>query len=67
MTAKEFVKNRLPNAKAEKHIEGMITGLIKPYYLIRDGNSHMYLSSGKTKSNAWVKAKQHLINQEKNK
>jgi hypothetical protein len=67
MTAKEFVKDRFPNAKAEKHIEGMIMGLIKPYYLIRGGRSYMYLSSGKTASNAWVKAKEHIINQEKNK
>ena len=45
MTAKEFVKNKLPNARAERHVEGRIAG--KPYWLIRDGKNTMY--AGKQK------------------
>jgi hypothetical protein len=59
MTAKEYVKNKLPNARAERHVEGRIIG--KPYWLIRDGMNTMYLASGKTESNAWVNAKKILM------
>lgn len=57
MTAKEFVKNKMPNAKAERHVRGMIKGLQEVYWLIRDGNHTMYFAIGKTESNAWVEAK----------
>lgn len=59
MTAKEYVKNKMPNAKAERHVEGRIVG--KPYWLIRDGNKTMYFAIGKTESNAWVNAKNKLL------
>lgn len=61
MTAKEFVKNILPKANAEKHKSGMIKGLQETYWLIRDGNSYFYLASGKSESNAWVNAKKNLL------
>lgn len=58
MTAKEYVKTIIPNAHAERHIEGRISGI--PYWLIRDGRNTMYLAVGKTESNAWVNAKNKL-------
>jgi hypothetical protein len=61
MTAKEFVKEILPKAKAERHVEGRIKGLQKPYWLIRNGRETMYISSGTSESNAWVNAKKFLI------
>jgi hypothetical protein len=66
MTAKEFVKNLMPNAKSEKHKSGMIKGLQETYWLIRDGNNYFYFSIGKTESNAWVNAKKKLINKKNN-
>jgi hypothetical protein len=62
MTAKEYVKSKMPNARAERHVEGQIIG--KPYWLIRDGRNTMYFASGKTESNAWVEAKKRLIEQQ---
>lgn len=59
MTPKEFVQNKMPNAKAERHIEGKIVG--KPYWLIRDGKHTMYLASGKTQAEAWKNAKNRII------
>jgi len=64
MTAKEFVKEKFPNARAERHVEGRIKGLQKPYWLIRDGRNTMYMASGKTESNAWVNAKKMIIQKE---
>lgn len=61
MTAKEFVKNKFPNAESERHLEGRIKGMKTPYYLIRIGRNVMYLASGKTESNAWVNAKKKII------
>lgn len=60
MTAKEFVKSKMPNAKSERHVEGRVCG--KPYWLIRNGREYMYFASGKTESNAWVNAKKKLLN-----
>ncbi len=65
MTAKEFVKSRLPKAKAERHVQGRIKGMQTVYHLIRDGRNYMYIASGKTESNAWVNAKKFIINREK--
>jgi hypothetical protein len=65
MTAKEFVKERFPNARAERHLRGMIKGMQEVYYLIRDGRNTMYMASGKTESNAWVNAKKAIIEREK--
>jgi hypothetical protein len=59
MSAKEFVQNKMPKAKAERHVEGKIVG--KPYWLIRDGKNTMYLASGKTQAEAWTNAKNRII------
>lgn len=61
MTAKEYVRSKLPHARAERHIEGRIVGV--PYWLIRDGRNTMYLAIGKTESNAWMNAKKWLMKQ----
>lgn len=66
MTAKEFVKQHMPNARSERHVQGMIKGLNKPYWLIRNGRETMYfVSSDKSESNAWVKAKERILEQQK--
>jgi len=62
MTAKEFVKSRMPKARSERHVKGMIKGMQEVYWLIRDGRENMYFSCGKTESNAWVEAKKKLNN-----
>jgi len=59
MTAKEYVRSKMPHAMAERHVEGRIVG--KPYWLIRDGRNTMYFAVGKTESNAWVEAKNKLM------
>ena len=64
MTAKEFVKERYPNARAERHVRGMIKGVQDVYYLIRDGRNTMYMASGKSESNAWVNAKKDILERE---
>jgi hypothetical protein len=65
MTAKEFVKSKMPNARAERHVRGMIKGMQEVYWLIRDGRQTMYFASGKSESNAWVEAKKRIIENEK--
>lgn len=67
MTAKEFVKSKYPKAKAERQVKGMIKGLQEVYWLIRDGREYMYMASGKTESNAWVNAKNSILESEKKK
>lgn len=64
MTAKEFVKSKMPNARAERHVRGMIKGMQEVYWLIRDGRQTMYFASGKSESNAWVEAKKRIIENE---
>ena len=64
MTAKEFVKERYPNARAERQVRGMIKGMLEVYYLIRDGRNTMYIASGKSESNAWVNAKKNILERE---
>ena len=64
MTAKEFVKERYPNAMAERQVRGMIKGMQEVYYLIRDGRNTMYMASGKSESNAWVNAKKYILERE---
>lgn len=64
MTAKEFVKERIPNARSERQVSGMIKGMQEVYYLIRDGRNTMYIASGKTESNAWVNAKKFILSKE---
>lgn len=63
MTAKEYVKSVYPKARKERHT----TGTNETYYLIRNGNEFMYIADGKTESKAWVKAKEIIINNLKNK
>ena len=63
MTAKEFVKSKMPNAKVEKQK----TNGSRDYFLIRDGKSTMYFSSGETESKAWKEAKERIIESENNK
>lgn len=65
MTAKDYVKSKMPKAKAERHTSGKIAGLKETYWLIRNGNENMYFAQGKTESNAWVKAKERIIEQDK--
>ena len=57
MTAKEFVKSKYPNARAEKHKSGLTKGMQETYWLIRDGRNTMYMAEGSTETNAWVTAK----------
>lgn len=61
MTAKEFVKSKMPKARAEKHKEGRIKGLQRTYWLIRDGREYFYFANGDTESKAWKKAKEKLL------
>jgi hypothetical protein len=58
MTAEEYVKLAMPNARAEKYKAGRIVG--NTYWLIRDGRNTMYFASGNSKSKAWVNAKIRL-------
>lgn len=65
MTAKEFVKLKIPTATSERHVQGMIRGLQEIYWLIRERGKTMYFATGKTESNAWVNAKKKIIENEK--
>lgn len=65
MTAKEFVRKHHPTARAERHVEGRIKGMQKPYWLIRIPGNSMYMSEGKTESNAWVNAKKIIEERQK--
>ena len=51
MTAKEFVKERYPKARAERHRTGSNTTFGETYWLIRNGRETMYIASGKSKRN----------------
>lgn len=62
MTAKEFVKSKLPQAKSERQVNGRQ----EVYYLIRDGKNTMYLAHGNSESNAWVNAKKKILELENN-
>ena len=64
MTAKEFVKERYPNAMAERQVRCMMKGMQEVYYFIRDGRNTMYMASGKSESNAWVNAKKYILERE---
>ncbi len=67
MTAEQFVKQKFPHARAERYMNGRIKGMQTPYYLVwsdltsRGGRR---LSEGKTKSNAWVNAKNNISEQQ---
>lgn len=60
MKAKDFVKQKMPLAKAERQT----TRGKDQYWLIRNGRETMYFASGNSESNAWVNAKQRIIEQE---
>jgi hypothetical protein len=62
VSAKEFVKAHVPNAKVEKQVQGRIKGLQKTFWLIRDGNSTMYMAEGDTEAKAWNAAMLKLVN-----
>lgn len=64
MTAKEFVKERFPKARAEKRRTGSNTTFGETYWLIRNGREGMHMSSGKTESSAWVNAKNTILKRE---
>lgn len=61
MTSKEFVKSKMPNARAERHVKGRIKGMQKAYWIIRDGRQTMCFASGISESNAWAEAKKRII------
>lgn len=64
MTAKEFVQSKMPNARSERHVMGRIKGMQEVYWLIRVGSQTMYFASGKSESNAWVNAKNNILQTE---
>jgi len=62
MTAKEFVKQYYPTARAERQVKGgKVVGMQEVYYLIRMAGATMYFSEGKSESNAWVNAKTKIL------
>lgn len=61
MKAKDFVKSKVPNARAERHK----TNGNRTYWLIRDGKAFMYMAEGETESKAWTNAKEKIIQTEK--
>jgi len=66
MTAKEFVKTKFPRATVERQVQGRVKGLQEVYYIVRENRlSNMYISTGKSESNAWVNAKKLILEKEK--
>lgn len=62
MKAKDFVLQKYPKARAEKHVEGgRVKGIKKSYWLIRPELYKMYIGSGDTESKAWIDAKENII------
>lgn len=64
MEAKEFVKERYPKARAERHRKGSNTFFGDTYWLIRNGMETMYMASGKSESDAWLNAKKKILERE---
>ena len=64
MTAKQFVLEKFPTARAERQVSGRIKGIQTVYYLIRERGQTMYIAEGKSESNAWVNAKRFLLERE---
>ena len=58
MTAKEYVRSKMPKAIAESHRCRGAFG--KTYWLIRDGKDTYPYSEGTSERNAWVNAKKEL-------
>lgn len=57
MTAKEFVQEQMPTARAERQT----TNGGERYYLIRERGKYMYFAEGETESKAWTNAKKKLL------
>ncbi len=57
MTAKEYIKNVYPKARAERQK----TTTREVYWLIRPEPNAMYISTGKTELGAWLNGKKQLI------
>lgn len=69
MTSKEFVKERFPHAIVEHHKTNDPFDK-KGYWLCWSHwktSEHIRLSEGKSKSNAWVKAKENILRKENEK
>ncbi len=56
MTAKEFVRSKIPNARAERQKQRNR----EVYWLIRPDTHDMYIASESTEQKAWNKAKKYL-------
>lgn len=65
MTAKEFVQERYPTARAERQVSGRVKGFKSVYWLIRERGQTMYIASGNSESNAWVNAKKTILENDK--
>ena len=65
MTPKEFVKSKIPKARAERHTDGSIVGATTTYWLIRNGNENMWFAEGKSEAKAWASAKDRIIEQDR--
>ena len=63
MTAKEFVLQHCPTARAERQKRRGPFG--KVYWLIRERGEVHYIAEGKTESNAWVNAKKEIKERQK--
>ena len=59
MTSKEFVKEHIPKARAERQVQWRIGGV--PYWLIRDWRETMHFATWTSESNAWVNAKKCIL------
>ena len=57
--SERLVKEKFPKARCETYKK---RGFGETYFLVRDGNSVMYLSEGKTKKEAWDNASIKLAN-----
>lgn len=55
MTPKEYVISKYPNAKAEKNYD--FGKAYKHHWIIRNGYSYEFFSTGKTESEAWENSK----------
>ena len=64
MKNKDYVIDKMPNAKAERQVQGRIKGLQRVYWLIRDGRNTMYFAEGETEAKAWKSAKERIVSLE---
>ena len=62
MTAKEFVKQYYPHARATRYTSGRIKGMTSAYYLVHSSALNgSRLSEGNTESKAWTNAKKFIV------